>query len=180
MKKNYYFSFVLLMLLFSCSKNYYPTQLFEESKDKKSKVTQLSIEYDGKSYVLPLNAEITLTNGKTVKTIIKKQTEKDVFYGNSSAFYSLKNVSKIVPLDKPIQSGSQSEVAIKVYFGTNEIEQPYEIVSFYRWDFISLFGKEEKLAKCVFYHMENCKKLNGDAVIIQPNLINSIVIKYKN
>ena len=168
MKKANLLLFVMLPFLFSCSKSYYPESLLLKYKLQELRLEEAKIiKKDGEVIDCKLCKSVpavvyyqTNINGKTKKEEILTKQIKDIVYKNES---------------------SNSIGDKMVYFGTNEISKSYDIINYYSWRFWSPFSRESTLKNnCIKNHVENCRANNGDAVIIQPNLYESIVIKFKN
>lgn len=208
MKRIKLFIPVIAIMLVSCSKNYYPEKLLDDLKmriqiqeqrmsmqlanqEKSIQVADQEVnkfEYKGKSYTLPFRGKIVEVDGRIVKTKIYSTTTVGVNIGGY-IIIPWEKISEIIPRDSLATNDDNHQIYSianggdkpKIYFGTNEIERPYDIICYHKWNFIAFpFSQEVTLRhRCIDHHLNNCISVDGDAVIIEPNLINSIVIKYR-
>lgn len=192
---------------FSCSVNHNPAVLlynFEREKSKHFKnnedvvaivATTQYLNYLDSSYRLPVKAKVFTSfaglyeghivgdNGKKINIIRSSN-------GKSTSVYrsDIIKITDIVDLKSEVVSTDEGkEIDNKkgpdVFFDESNLSREFEVISNYTWRFIAFFPfttvDRKIIKKSVFVHWKNSLEMGGDAVIIDPSLLHSRVIKYK-
>jgi hypothetical protein len=166
MKKVFFIlGIISLVVISSCSKNYYPATLLEHS------------DLDESHYEFPINANITKNDGESFDCTIISFNGKNYYYtvGENKNYerITVKEIKEVVFNEQPVVGQK-----VDVFFSEAAVKVKYEVICFFKWSFFAIFQEHRIVHECVNMHGKNCIKQGGDAVIIQPNLINSYVIKY--
>lgn len=191
-----FFSLLVLLsigsvMLLGCSKNFY-TDVLTKNYEKTLLPSTEEIK-NNQQQQIGKEAVIKTNKGETINCLITGDNGTTVYYReihdglltDNKAYVLRKNITEIQYKEETNQeasgNNSSSKNEIDVYFSQLEVPQAFKAVSFYHWKFLSFpFSQNSILQKkAVMRHVENCLKVGGDAVIIEPNLVNSTVIKYK-
>lgn len=173
--------FGLAVVLGACSKNYYIRDLENQYAVSKSVENPEILLLNNQKFNLPLRTKIILVSGDTLSGVLTHVHKKGYFLEKSSSDKGLVETHSVIKviIDEPAKGEDVNEP--KVYFSDSIINQDFNVIAFYHYKFFSIepiITVESRLKNSVFFHVKNCKKIGGDAVIISPDLITSRVIKF--
>lgn len=184
----------VFMIMFSCSTNFGRLELMREFESRKTRMLQSesnkTVSLNGSVYILPAQFKVTLSNSSTIQgEIIKFSTgsrgEEYLVKSDDGTFFGKlykTDITVLKILSAPI--GGVDDMPIDIYFSPTEVSKEFKIISVYHWKFLSfppfLTTTMMLNRKSVLKHWLNASQLNGDAVIIEPSLTHSTVIKYED
>ncbi len=183
--------FLILSFVLFCTScvNYSKMRLMDEfayQKQHKDKVQEKKnyFELNNKTYLMPAKIELTFNDSTKMKGVVLKNEEEFLYVqDNRDEYY--KKVSKNKIMNSKVFSlelNIDKSKNVEVFFSPNEVEREYSIMTFYHWKFFTLppFSTQKSRIqnKSIYKHWLNAVELHGDAVIIDPSLLNSTVIVY--
>lgn len=173
--------FGLAVVLSACSKIYHIQHLENQYAVSKCIENPGTLMLNNQKFNLPVKAKIILVSGDTLSGVITQVYKKGYFLEKSSSDKGLVETQSVIKIiiDEPTKDEDVNEP--KVYFSESIINQDFNVIAFYHYKFFSIepiITVESRLKNSVFFHVKNCKKIGGDAVIISPDLSTSRVIKF--
>jgi hypothetical protein len=182
--KNKFLIAVGSVLLVGCSTNFGKYQLlneFEKTKKLKKndsmKVNEHLAIFNQNTYLLPAKVVLTKNNGSQVNASVLRISNDDIVYINTETNFLEKiNKSQVsVSQVQSVELNYSLPEDVDIYFSTSEIKKEYEVISFYHW---APLMKGNILRKSLYKHWKNARWFHADAMIIEPNLVNSVLIRY--